>query len=300
MLGVGGERRTSAPMLLIPITVSGGTATSVELRNAWQRAWAQFRTSQSTVDYVRVSGLSVDPLLVNAAQTNRPGRAWWRNLVDLYGAADILVAEVIVHRLYPGGPARARFIGRHGPDNEIIGGFSLAAPNSEAIPAMMAEGVRRMDELFALAHASGRLVRDPTLDIPEPPPLPEEELEEEDKPVSSAQAPTAYQVQIAATNVNTYNFAMAHLRTLAGIEQLIPQSINPSGTSYVLVSYRGSASALAAALRARGWSADFGGTIVRMSGGAGPPPPVPQPPPVAPPTPPATPPPGDGQPGNTQ
>ena len=300
MLGVGGERRTSAPMLLIPITVTGGTATSVELRNAWQRAWAQFRTSQSTVDYVRVSGLQVDPLLVNAAQTNRPGRAWWRNLVDLYGAADILVAEVMVHRLYPGGPARARFIGRHGPDNEIIGGFSLAAPNSEAIPAMMAEGVRRMDELFALAHASGRLVRDPTLDIPEPPPLPEEEVEEETKPAQSAQAPTAYQVQIAANNVNTYNFAMAHLRTLAGIEQLIPQSINPSGTSYVLVSYRGSASALAAALRARGWSADFGGTIVRMSGGAGPPPPVPQPPPVAPPAPPATPPPGDGQPGNTQ
>src|SRR5918997_830514 len=282
MLGVGGDRRTSAPMLLIPITVSGGTATSVELRNAWQRAWAQFRTSQSTVDYVRVSGLSVDPLLVNAAQTDRPGRAWWRNLVDLYGAADILVAEVMVHRLYPGGPARARFIGRHGPDNEIIGGFSLAAPNSEAIPAMMAEGVRRMDELFALAHASGRLVRDPTLDIPEPPPLPEEELEEEDKPPSSAQAPTAYQVQIAATNVNTYNFAMAHLRTLAGIEQLIPQSLNPSGTSYVLVRYRGSASALAAALRARGWSADFGGTIVRLSGGGGAPAPAPAPTPGAP------------------
>ena len=298
MLGVGGERRTSAPMLLIPITVSGGTATSVELRNAWQRAWAQYRTSQSTIDYVRVSGLSVDPLLVNAAQTNRPGRGWWRNLVDLYGAADILVAEVMVHRLYPGGPARARFIGRHGPDNEIVGGFTLTAPNSDAIPAMMAEGVRRMDELFMLAHAAGRLVRDPTLDIPEPPPLPEEE--EEEKPVQTAQAPAnAYQVQIAVNNVNSYNFAMAHLRTLPGIEQLIPQSINPSGTSYVLVSYRGSASALAAGLRARGWSADFGGTIVRMSGGAGPPPPVPLPPPVIPVTPPVTTPPAT-QPGNTQ
>ncbi len=297
MLGVGGERRTSAPMLLIPITVTGGTATSVELRNAWQRAWAQYRTSQSTIDYVRVSGLQVDPLLVNAAQTDRPGRGWWRNLVDLYGAADILVAEVLVHRLYPGGPARARFIGRHGPDNEIIGGFTLTAPNSDAIPEMMAEGVRRMDELFMAAHAAGRLVRDPTLDIPEPPPLPEEE--EEEKPVQSAQPAAAYQVQIAANNVNTYNFAMAHLRTLPGLEQLTPQSINPSGTSYVLVSYRGSASALAAALRARGWSAAFGGTIVRMSGGAGPPPPVPLPPPVIQPTPPATQPP-DTQPGNTQ
>ena len=278
LLGVGGERRNSAPMLLIPITISGGTATTVELRNAWQRAWAQFRTSQSSIDYVRVSGLGVDPLLVNAAQTRRPGRGWWRNIVDLYGAADILVAEVLVHRLYPGGPARARFIARHGPDNEIVGGFSLSAPNSEAIPAMMSEGVRRMDELFMAAHAAGRLERDPTLDIPEPPPLPEEEVDEP-PPVAQPQG-FAYQVQIAANNVNTYNFAMAHLRTLPGIAQVIPQSINPAGTSYILVSYRGSAAQLAAALIARGWTASYGGTVVRMSGGAGPPPPVPLPPPV--------------------
>jgi hypothetical protein len=277
MLGVGGERRQSAPMLLIPITVTGGTATSIELRNAWQRAWAQFRTSQSTIDYVRVSGMGVDPLLVNAAQIERPGRGWWRNIVDLYGAADILVAQVQLQRLYPGGPAKARFIARHGPDNEIVGGFSLTAANSDAIPAMMSEGVRRMDELFAAAHAAGRLERDPTLDIPEPPPLPEEVVE---PPPPVQQQGFAYQVQITASNVNTYNFAMAHLRTLPGIDQVIPQSINPTGTSYILVSYRGSASALAAALAARGWTADFGGTVVRMSGGAGPPPPVPLPPPV--------------------
>ena len=67
---------------------------------------------------------------------------------------------------------------------------------------------------------------------------------------------------------------MAHLRTLPGMSQVIPQSINPSGTSYVLVSYRGTGPQLAAALIARGWSADSSGTVVRMSGGAGPPPPV--------------------------
>jgi hypothetical protein len=222
--------------------------------------------------------MGVDPLLVNAAQTLRPGRGWWRNIVDLYGAADILVAEVLLHRLYPGGPARARFIARHGPDNAIVGGFSLSAPNSEAIPAMMTEGVRRMDELFQAAYAAGRLERDPTLDIPEPPPLPEEEVEEPPPPVQVQGF--AYQVQIAANNVNTYNFAMAHLRTLPGISQVIPQSINPSGTSYILVSYRGSAAQLSAALIARGWTSDYGGTVVRMRGGAGPPPPVPLPPPV--------------------
>src|ERR1051325_5351147 len=78
-LGVeGGEVQRWVPMLLIPITVTAGTETSVELRNAWQRAWAQFRTSQSPIDYVRVSGIGVDPMLVNAAQTARGARGWGR------------------------------------------------------------------------------------------------------------------------------------------------------------------------------------------------------------------------------
>ncbi len=156
-LGVeGGEVQRSVPMLLIPVTVTGGTRTSVELRNAWQRAWAQFRTSQSPIDYVQISGMGSDPLLVNAAQTTRPGRGWWRNLLEMYGAADILIAEVQLQRLYPGGPARARFIARHGPDNEIVGGFTLTSPNSDGIGAMMTEGAQRMDALFAQALAAGR------------------------------------------------------------------------------------------------------------------------------------------------
>lgn len=281
-LGVAnGEVSRSEPMLLIPITVSGGTETSVEIKNAWQRAWAQFRTSQSPIDYVRISGLGVDPLLVNAAQTERPGRGWWRNLIDLYGASDILVAEVQLHRLYPGGPARARFIARHGPDNEIIGGFTLTAANSDGIADIMNEGVRRMDQLFASALAAGRLERDPTLNIPEPPPSTiDEQQPTEVKPAQSgAAAANAYQVQISANNVNTYNFAVAHLRTLPGIEQASPQSINPNGTSYVLVTYRGDIAALAAALSARGWTVDYSGTVIHMSAGSGPPPPLPPPPP---------------------
>jgi len=280
-LGVeGGEIQRSVPMLLIPIMVTGGTQTSVELRNAWQRAWAQFRTSQSAIDYVRVSGLGVDPVLVNAAQTIRPGRGWWRNIIDLYGAADILVAEVQLQRLYPGGPARARFIGRHGPDYEIVGGFTLTAPNSDAVPGMMAEGVRRMDELFAQALAAGALERDPSLDLPPPPPLPELPLEETptERP-TVAQPANAYQVQISANDVRVYNFAMAHLRTLGGVESATPQQINPNGTSYVLVTYRGNIAALSAALSARGWVVDYSGTVVRMRAGADNPPPIPPPPP---------------------
>jgi hypothetical protein len=274
-LGVeGGEVRRSAPMLLIPITITAGAETSVELRNLWQRSWAQFRTSQSPIDYVRVSGLGVDPMLVNAAQVDRPGRGWWRNIIDLYGAADILVAEVQVHRLYPGGPAQARFIGRHGPDNEIVGGFTLTAPNSNAIPAMMNEGARRMDDLFTTALAAGRLARDSSLNLPAPPPILEPVVEVA-KPVSTT---TAVQIQIVANDVNIYNFAMAHLRTLGGIDSATPQLINPSGTSYVLVAYRGTISQLAAALSSRGWQVDYSGSVVKIRSASGKPPPLPPPP----------------------
>jgi hypothetical protein len=280
-LGVeAGQVQRSQPMLLIPITVSGGTETSVEIRNAWQRAWAQFRTSQSQIDYVRVSGLGVDPMLVNAAQTVRPGRAWWRNIIDLYGAADILVAEVQVQRLYPGGPARARFVGRHGPDNQIVGGFTLTAANSDGIPAMMAQGVQRMDQLFSQALAAGALARDPSLNQPPPPPLLEQPAEQVvAKPANTG---NAYQVQVTGPDVNTYNFAMAHLRTLAGLDSATPQLISPSGTSYILVRYHGSIAQLAAALSGRGWIVETsGGNVVKLKSASNKPPALPPPPPPA-------------------
>jgi hypothetical protein len=266
-------------MLLIPVTVSGGTATSLELRNPWQRAWAQFRTSQSPIDYVRISGMGSDPLLVNAAQAGRPGRGWWRNLLEAYGAADILVAQVQLQRLYPGGPAKARFIGRHGPDNEIVGGFTLTAANSDGIAAMMAEGAQRMDRLFADALAAGRLTRDSSLDLPPPPVMPQVL---QPKPAAPVNLVNSFQVQVTGNNVNVYNFAMAHLRTLAGIESATPQQINPGGTSYILVTFRGDITQLAAALAGRGWIVESAGTVVKIRSSSDKPPSLP-PPPVQPP-----------------
>jgi hypothetical protein len=275
-LADGGQVQRSVPMLLIPVTVSAGTATSVELRNAWQRAWAQFRTSQSPIDYVRVSGMGADPLLINASQTMRPGRGWWRNLLDMYGANDILVAEVQVQRLYPGGPARAHFIARHGPDNEIVGGFTLTAPNSEAIPTMMAQGAQRIDQLYSQALSAGRLTRDSSLNLPPPPVLPQ--LAEE-KPVAPVSEYNSFQVQVAGKNVNFYNFAMAHLRSLPGVQSAAPQQINPGGTSYILVKYKGGLSQLAAALGARGWVIDLAeGSVVKIHSETDKPPALPPPP----------------------
>ena len=282
----GGETEHSATMLLIPVTVSAGTETSVELKNAWQRAWAQFRTVQSPIDYVRVSGMGADPLLINAAQTRRPGRGWWRSLLEMYGASDVLIAEVQLQRLYPGGPARGRFIAKHGPDGEIIGGFTLTASNSDAIPAMMAQGAERIDALFGQALAAGRLNRDSSLDLPPPPVLPE--LPTQPKAAAPVSAFTQIQVQVTGKNVNIYNFAMAHLHTLAGVQSATPQQINPGGTSYILVSYKGSIAQLAAALSGRGWVAETAGSVIRIHSTSDKPPPIPPPTPVVPAAPAAT------------
>ena len=265
LLGIPGVSERSQPMLLIPITVTAGTATSLELRNPWQRAWAQFRTSQSPIDYVRVSGMGVDPLLINAAQTRRPGRGWWRNILDLYGASDILVAEVQIHRLYPGGPAKARFIGRHGPDREVIGGFELTAPNSAAVPQMMEEGARRMDQLFAQAFAAGALARDPTLNLPELPPLPPEDEEPEQRTDQREATASTFDVGVLAPNAATYNSALAHLRSVPGVSNVQQVNIALGDVSYFSITYRGDVGTLRSILASRGWAVESGGGGLRMS-----------------------------------
>jgi hypothetical protein len=266
LLGLAGEVRRSAPMLLIPVLVSGGTATSVELRNPWQRAWAQFRTSQSAIDYVRVSGLGVDPLLVNAAQTRRPGRGWWRNVLDLYGAANILVAEVRLDRLYPGGPSKAEFVARFGPDGRTLGSFELTARNSEDLPRMMNEGVQRMDEIFVQALAAGIVRGDPDLIIQPPPPPKEEEV----APIAPLIQPTVVQVLVTERgDAGAVAQSVAQIRGLAGVIW-VTQAPLPGGGVNLAVNFRGDIHALGSLIASRGWAVTNRGGILYVTRGAAP------------------------------
>ena len=147
---------------------------------------------------------------------------------------------------------------------------------------MLAEGAQRIDQIYAQALAAGRLTRDSSLNLPPPPVLP---TIPEVKPV--APAFNSFQIQVSGKNVNFYNFAMAHLRTLAGIQSAIPQQINPGGTSYILVQYKGDLSQLAAALTARGWAVEAAGSVVKIHSDSDKPPALPPPPPVQPPPPPS-------------
>lgn len=275
LLGVSGFVQRSHPMLVIPVMQTGGTQYSFEFRNEWQKAWAQFRTVNSPVDYVRPVGSGVDPLIMNASQTNRPGRGWWRLLTDQYGASDILVPEVRLRRLYPGGPAVGLFTAYHGPDKEVIGRFALRAGNSASIPSMMAEGVRRIDAIYTRALAEGRLARDPSLNIPEPEIIEPPEEEPVDDVVETTRpapvpvqtgAASAFSIQVATPTADSVGQAELAVSRVNGVTSALTTSLALGGTSVMRVTYVGDAAALAAAMQAQGWNAQVvGGNTLRIS-----------------------------------
>jgi hypothetical protein len=163
LLGVKGITRRSAPLMILPVMWDGGTPIVFEQRNMWQNAWAKFSTADSRIDYVRPSGAGSESLLLNAGQIERRSRNWWRTILDQFGAADVIIPMVRLDRQYPGGPVTAQFTARYGPDNKFLGSFALRAQNSAGIPAMLKEGVVKMDALFQEALSAGRLRADSSL-----------------------------------------------------------------------------------------------------------------------------------------
>ncbi|HEX8192673.1 MAG TPA: heavy-metal-associated domain-containing protein [Allosphingosinicella sp.] len=282
MLGVGGLVRRSAAMLVIPVMVTGGTGYSMEFRNEWQHAWARYRTANSPIDYVRTSGQGADPLLLNAMQTGRRSRGWWRVLLDQYGAADILVPEVQLRRLYPGGPAVATFAARHGPDGELLGRFQLRAPDGASIPRMLDEGVRRLDALFVAALEADRLSPDTSLNVA--PPMEEVPLEEEEEqardrndrpardaptgaepPPPAAGAAQPIRIQFDSPDAEAVQRAEVAVSRVGGVTSAITISQAIGGTSTMRVTFSGDPDALAAALRAQGWNVSGSGASLRIS-----------------------------------
>ncbi|HWH17120.1 MAG TPA: heavy-metal-associated domain-containing protein [Allosphingosinicella sp.] len=279
-----GYARRSQPMLMIPVMITGGTAQSFESRTEWQKAWARFRTGNSAIDYVRPVGNGIDPLLLNLAQTRRPGRGWWRMLLDQYGAADILVSEVQLKRSYPGGPAIGIFTARHGPDNQPIARFILRAGNSASIPRMLDEGVRRMDEFYTRAFAAGLLSADPSLVVEEPAILRAiaEAIENRnvvrDEPAPVRQPSTGpvgpvitgpasgLSIEVATPSAEAIGQAELAVSRVGGVTSAFTTSRMVGGTSVMRVTFAGDPEALAAGLRAQGWNAQVvGGNLIRLT-----------------------------------
>lgn len=276
ILGVSGSSIRSAPLLVIPVQWSGGTPQSFETRTEWQKAWARFRTGGSSIDYVRPSGTGADPLLLNYGQTGRPGRRWWRMLLDQYGAADVLVPQVRLERMWPGGPVIGHFSARFGPDSRPLSNFVLRVGSSGGIPQMMDEGVRRMDQMFAKALADGRLRPDSSLVIEQP--VDADVLATEDVPgleatdtsetidAGAAIAGTAtFSVQYETPDVASVGSTEAAVRGIAGVRSASTGSLALGGISVMRVTFAGDMAALKAALSARGFRVQEGGGALRIS-----------------------------------
>ena len=268
LLGVKGAMRRSAPMLVIPIQWSGGTPVSFESRTEWQKAWARFRSNNSPIDYVRVSGTGADPVLLNAAQTRRPGRGWWRMLLDQYGAADIVVPEVILFRQWPGGPVIGRFIARHGPDGSVIDQFTLTADNGDALPAMLDRGIERIDAAYVRALQEGAFKADKSLVIE----TPVEEVPIEDVLSQLAIAATStIMVQADTPDAAALRANEATLRGMTGVTAVQTGSLALGGTSIFRVSFSGPPAAFREALVSRGWQVEDAAGGVRIRRGGQPP-----------------------------
>jgi hypothetical protein len=285
--GSEGAVRRSAPMLVIPVMLTGSSFQSFESRNEWQKAWARFRTGNSPVDYVRPTGSGIDPLLLNVSQTRRPGRGWWRMLLDQYGAADVIVPEVHLKRTWPGGPAIATFTARASPDNRILGQFTLRVETSAGIPKLLDEGVRGLDQIYIRALAAGLLQPDPSLIVPEPPVVIEEAEEIEaattarsgasDLPQTpldtTTPAPTGAAVSVTiqfdtpdAGAVAQGEIAVSRVR---GVTSALTTSTAIGGTSVMRVTFTGDPAALADSLRGQGWQVSGSGASLRISRGGG-------------------------------
>ncbi len=162
-LGRSGETRRSAPMLLLPVTLSAGSELMYQQVNPWQRAWAEYQPGASRIDYVRPTGAGGESLLLTYGQTGRRSRNWWATILDQFGAADVLVPIAEIDYSFPGGPVTGRFTARHGPDNEYLGSFTLRAKSPRELPAMLERAVAQFDEMFVDALAEGTIKPDPTL-----------------------------------------------------------------------------------------------------------------------------------------
>lgn len=287
LLGAGGPVSRSAPMLTIPVLMAGGTSTVYETRNEWQRAWAEWQTGQSTIDYIRPSGAGSESLLVNYGQTGRRSRGWWQNVLAYFSAADVIIPIVKLERQWPGGPVEGHFVARHGPDSIYLDEFRLTAESEEQVPAMLRQALVRFDAIFTRALADGKLRPDPTLrgERLEIDPAIRAMLErarqtdaaatstgetaienvDPAEPATQPQVVNSFTVQFSTPDGSTFDSSLVAVRGTPGVRGAVISSTAVGGVSVMRVSYAGELPALAAALRARGFQVSEGANALAIS-----------------------------------
>jgi hypothetical protein len=281
----------SAPMLLLPVWTDAGASTIYHSKTPWAAAWARFRENVTPVDYVLAPGTAADNVLLTGWQVRRPVRATWRTILSRYDTVDVLMAEARLVRSWPGGPMRADFAARHGPDYGLLGRFSLEAQSEDELPAMLDAAVRRIDALYATALRDGRLRIEAGLAVDLEPVI-APELFFEGPAVAGETVDDAVvigtEVMVATPDAAALQAAEASIRRAGGVTAVTATSLSLGGSSRLLISHFGNVDALGAALAAQGLalSREDGRLVIRRGAPLPAVPPPAAPPPAAPPAPP--------------
>jgi hypothetical protein len=272
LLGVSSYSARSAPMLLIPVQWSGGVGQTFETPSEWQQAWARFRTGNTSVDYVRPAGTGPDSLLLNVGQTGRPGRGWWRSILNEYGSSDVLIPTVKLYRQWPGGPVIGVFQARHGPDNHLLGSFSLRVGSAAGLPQLLDAGVKRIDDLYQTALRTGDLRPDASLSPPPAPPPPVTEATPASDSLDDGAAGTAPSgaaqssviIQFDTPNAGVVSSTEAAVRGVPGVRSAQTTSLALGGVSLMRVIVGGDPDQFRSALEARGYQVIGSGQTLRI------------------------------------
>lgn len=229
---VGGALR-SEPMLMLPVLYDGGARFVYERKTPWVLAWQRYSQMVSPISYVIASGSAGDNILLTGYQTKRPDRALWRNILNRFRAVDVLAAEAILTRQFPGGPIDALFIARHGPDATELGRLTLRAANPAGLDAMLDAGARGVDAIYAQALQDGRLRSEPDL-IAAMDPI--ESAPVFDAPERIATA-SGIELLVPTPNSAAWTSAESLLRSTPSVAAVTLTSLSLGGSSRVLVQY---------------------------------------------------------------
>ena len=296
ILGMGSRRLRSPPLLVLPIMWSGGSAQVFESRTEWQKAWARFRSGDSPIDYVRPYGSDSESLVLTAGQADRRDRGWWRNILDQFGAADVIIPIARLQHEYPGGPVTGKFTARYGPDNKFIETFTLKVKSSRALPQMLDQAIARMDNIYASALSRGVLKTDRTLLANDPFNLNALDLDDFDlddidtdedgslRDSSSPSEPTdnsssdggestqpapvssiSVAIQFNTPDVGAVSRGESSVRSISGVTSAATSSLALGGVSVMNVNYNGDIGTLAQALRSQGWQVQEGAGALRIN-----------------------------------
>ncbi|MGI4879628.1 MAG: hypothetical protein ACRYG4_19305 [Janthinobacterium lividum] len=251
------------PMLLLPVTIDGGTRTLYQTKTAWLAAWLRFRDAASALDYVIPAASAGDNVVLTAYQSRRADRTLWRNILSRFKAADVLTAEIWLVRSYPGGPVAATVIARHGPDSVELGRATLRAANTAGVDAMLDDAVRQADAIYVRALQAGLLQTEKGLTVELEPLIGTAPFI--GTPAAEASAAGGVEASVLTADAKSWAAIEAAVRATPTVTGVGLVSLSLGGTSRIVIRHSDTPEMLAYQLDQRGFrlAPDGAGVLLR-------------------------------------